>query len=74
MQSRTPEENELLRQQRREIARQRREANRMSPEELAEFKAWNEELSKQMLPDKRHLMMSVIREQRDQEKQDTTKA
>ena len=74
MQSRTPEEKNLLRQQRRELARQRREANRMSPEELAEFKAWNAELDKQMLPDKRHLMMSVIREQRDQEKQDTTKA
>ena len=46
----------------------------MSPEELAEFKAWNEELSKQMLPDKRHLMMTVIHEQREKENQSITKA
>ena len=33
-----------------------------------------EELDKQMLPDKRHLMMTVIREQRGKENQSTTKA
>ena len=69
----TPSEVAYMLQYAREAAKKRREANRMSPEELAEFKAWNAELDKQMLPGKRHLMMSVIREQREQENS-TTKA
>lgn len=59
--TKTPEEREALHQMMREAAERRREANRMTPEELAEFRAWNAELDKQMLPNHRHLLMSEVR-------------
>ena len=41
----------------REEAGKRQAANRMSPEKLAEFKAWVEEKTSQLLPGRQHLLV-----------------
>lgn len=52
-----PSDKAALRRWRQEQARLRQEANRMSPEKKAEFLAWVEEKTSQLLPGNQHLLV-----------------